>query len=122
MVDVARFFMDFCRDESCGKCIPCRVGTSQMLGILQRICNGSAVMEDLDKLRELAEMVQDTSLCGLGFTSPNPTLSTLRYFREEYEAHIRERKCPVGVCVMHEVPLKDLLTELPRRIREAGKS
>ena len=121
MVDVARFFMDFCRDESCGKCIPCRVGTSQMLGILQRICNGSAVMEDLDKLRELAEMVQDTSLCGLGFTSPNPTLSTLRYFREEYEAHIRERKCPVGVCVMHEVPLKDLLTELPRRIREAGK-
>jgi len=121
MVDVARFFMDFCRDESCGKCIPCRVGTSQMLGILQRICNGSAVMEDLDKLGELAEMVQDTSLCGLGFTSPNPTLSTLRYFREEYEAHIRDRKCPVGVCEMKEVPLRDLLTELPRRIREAGK-
>lgn len=120
MVDVARFFMDFCRDESCGKCIPCRVGTSQMLGILQRICNGSAVMEDLDKLRELAEMVQDTSLCGLGFTSPNPTLSTLRYFREEYEAHIRERKCPVGVCTMSEVPLRELVSELPRRIREAA--
>ncbi len=122
MVDVARFFMDFCRDESCGKCIPCRVGTSQMLRILERICNGSAVMEDLDKLRELAEMVQDTSLCGLGFTSPNPTLSTLKYFREEYEAHIRDRKCPVGVCVMSEAPLRELVTELPRRIREAGKS
>jgi bidirectional [NiFe] hydrogenase diaphorase subunit len=122
MVDVARFFMDFCRDESCGKCIPCRVGTSQMLRILERICNGSAVMEDLDKLQELAVMVQDTSLCGLGFTSPNPTLSTLRYFREEYEAHIRDRKCPVGVCAMNEVPLRELIHELPRRIREAGKS
>ncbi|MDD2319207.1 MAG: NADH-ubiquinone oxidoreductase-F iron-sulfur binding region domain-containing protein, partial [Geobacteraceae bacterium] len=122
MVDVARFFMDFCRDESCGKCIPCRVGTSQMLRMLEKICNGSAVMEDLDKLRELAEMVQDTSLCGLGFTSPNPTLSTLRYFREEYEAHIRDRKCPVGVCVMTEVPLRELVTELPRRIREEAKS
>jgi bidirectional [NiFe] hydrogenase diaphorase subunit len=121
MVDVARFFMDFCRDESCGKCIPCRVGTSQMLRILERICNGSAVMEDLDKLQELAVMVQDTSLCGLGFTSPNPTLSTLRYFREEYEAHIRDRKCPVGVCAMNEVPLRELVHELPRRIREAGK-
>jgi bidirectional [NiFe] hydrogenase diaphorase subunit len=121
MVDVARFFMDFCRDESCGKCIPCRVGTSQMLRILERICNGSAVMEDLDKLRELAVMVQDTSLCGLGFTSPNPTLSTLRYFREEYEAHIRDRKCPVGVCVMNEAPLRELIAELPRRIREAVK-
>jgi len=118
MVDVARFFMDFCRDESCGKCIPCRVGTTQMLRLLEKICNGSAVMEDLDKLRELAEMVQDTSLCGLGFTSPNPTLSTLKYFREEYEAHIRDRKCPVGVCIMNEVPLRELVTELPRRIRE----
>lgn len=121
MVDVARFFMDFCRDESCGKCIPCRVGTSQMLRLLERICNGSAIMEDLDKLQELAVMVQDTSLCGLGFTSPNPTLSTLRYFREEYEAHIRDRKCPVGVCAMNEVPLRELVHELPRRIREAGK-
>ncbi len=122
MVDVARFFMDFCRDESCGKCIPCRVGTSQMLGYLEKICNGSAVMEDLEKLRELAEMVQATSLCGLGFTSPNPTLSTLRYFREEYEAHIRERKCPVGVCVMGEVPLRELAAELPRRIRDGSKT
>lgn len=121
MVDVARFFMDFCRDESCGKCIPCRVGTSQMLRILERICSGSAVMEDLDTLQELAVMVQDTSLCGLGFTSPNPTLSTLRYFREEYEAHIRDRTCPVGVCAMNEVPLRELVHELPRRIREAGK-
>jgi hypothetical protein len=66
-------------------------------------------------------MVQDTSLCGLGFTSPNPTLSTLRYFREEYEAHIRDRKCPVGVCAMNEAPLRELVHELPRRIREAGK-
>ncbi|HET6420365.1 MAG TPA: NuoF family protein [Geobacteraceae bacterium] len=122
MVDVARFFMDFCRDESCGKCIPCRVGTSQMLRILQRICNGSALMEDLDKLQELGKMVQDTSLCGLGFTSPNPILSTLRYFREEYEAHIRDRKCPVGVCPVNEIPLRELVHELPRRIKEAAKS
>jgi bidirectional [NiFe] hydrogenase diaphorase subunit len=121
MVDVARFFMDFCRDESCGKCIPCRVGTSQMLRILERICSGAAVMEDLDKLQQLGRMVQDTSLCGLGFTSPNPTLSTLRYFRDEYEAHIRERKCPTGVCPVNEVPLRELAHELPRRIKEAAK-
>jgi bidirectional [NiFe] hydrogenase diaphorase subunit len=119
---VARFFMDFCRDESCGKCIPCRVGTSQMLRILERICNGSALMEDLEKLRELGRMVQDTSLCGLGFTSPNPALSTLRYFREEYEAHIKERRCPVGVCTVNEAPLARLVEELPRRIRESAKS
>jgi bidirectional [NiFe] hydrogenase diaphorase subunit len=93
-----------------------------MLGYLEKICNGSAVMEDLEKLRELAEMVQDTSLCGLGFTSPNPTLSTLRYFREEYETHIRDRRCPVGVCVMNEVPLRELVAELPRRIRERAKA
>ncbi|MBP1753240.1 MAG: hoxF [Geobacteraceae bacterium] len=122
MVDVARFFMDFCRDESCGKCVPCRVGTSQMLRILEKICNGSAVMDDLEKLQEMGKMVQDTSLCGLGFTSPNPVLSTLRYFREEYEAHIRERRCPVGVCQIKEVPLAELMKELPRRIREAAKS
>jgi bidirectional [NiFe] hydrogenase diaphorase subunit len=79
-------------------------------------------MEDLDKLQELGKMVQDTSLCGLGFTSPNPILSTLRYFRDEYEAHIKERKCPVGVCPMNEVPLSKLVEELPRRIREAAKS
>ena len=122
MVDVARFFMDFCKDESCGKCIPCRVGTSQMLRMLEKICNGSALMEDLDKLQELGKMVQDTSLCGLGFTSPNPVLSTLRYFREEYEAHIKQRQCPVGVCLMNEVPLTKLVEELPRRIKEAAKS
>jgi bidirectional [NiFe] hydrogenase diaphorase subunit len=122
MVDVARFFMDFCRDESCGKCIPCRVGTLQMLRLLEKVCNGSAVMEDLDALEELAEMVQDTSLCGLGFTSPNPTLSTLRYFRQEYEAHIRDRKCPVGVCAINEVPLRELVTELSRRIRQKAGS
>jgi bidirectional [NiFe] hydrogenase diaphorase subunit len=122
MVDVARFFMDFCRDESCGKCIPCRVGTSQMLRMLERIANGSALMEDLDKLRELAVMVQDSSLCGLGFTSPNPVLSTLRYFREEYEAHIKERRCPAGVCSLNEVPLTKLVEELPRRVKAAAKS
>lgn len=122
MVDVARFFMDFCRDESCGKCIPCRVGTSQMLRMLERIVNGSALMEDLDKLRELAVMVQDSSLCGLGFTSPNPVLSTLRYFREEYEAHIKERRCPAGVCSLNEVPLTKLVEELPRRVKAAAKS
>ena len=122
MVDVARFFMDFCRDESCGKCIPCRAGTPQMLRMLERICNGSAEMADLDKLQELGKMVQDTSLCGLGFTSPNPILSTLRYFREEYEAHIKEYRCPVGVCPMNDVPLAKLVEELPRRIKEAAKS
>ncbi len=98
VVDVARFFMDFCREESCGKCAPCRVGTRKMLDILTRICHGQGRPEDLQTLEYWAEVVQNTSLCGLGQTAPNPVLSTLRYFRAEYEAHILERRCPAVVC------------------------
>ena len=98
MVDVARFFMEFCCDESCGKCPPCRVGTRQMLNILERICGGEAEMEDLEKLEALAEIVKEASLCGLGQTAPNPVLTTLRYFRDEYVAHIQEKRCPALVC------------------------
>jgi NADP-reducing hydrogenase subunit HndC len=98
MVDVARFFMEFCCDESCGKCPPCRVGTRQMLNILERICRGEAELDDLDRLERLAAVVKDASLCGLGQTAPNPVLTTLRYFRDEYEAHIVEKRCPALVC------------------------
>ena len=98
MVDIARFFMDFCCDESCGKCPPCRVGTRQMLNILDRICEGEGSEEDLAKLGTLAAMVKDASLCGLGQTTPNPVLTTIRYFREEYLAHIRDKRCPARVC------------------------
>jgi NADH:ubiquinone oxidoreductase subunit F (NADH-binding)/(2Fe-2S) ferredoxin/Pyruvate/2-oxoacid:ferredoxin oxidoreductase delta subunit len=98
MVDVAQFFMEFCCDESCGKCPPCRVGTRQMLTILERICNGQGELDDLQKLEGLAAMVQDASLCGLGQTAPNSVLTTLRYFRDEYLAHIVEKRCPALVC------------------------
>jgi NADP-reducing hydrogenase subunit HndC len=98
MVDVARFFMEFCCDESCGKCPPCRVGTRQMLNILDRICAGQGELDDIKKLEDLAAMVKDTSLCGLGQTAPNPVLTTLRFFRDEYEAHILDRRCPARVC------------------------
>jgi NADH:ubiquinone oxidoreductase subunit F (NADH-binding)/(2Fe-2S) ferredoxin len=98
MVDVARFFLEFCCDESCGKCPPCRVGTRQLLDILDRISRGEAELEDLDKLEELAQMVKDASLCGLGQTAPNPVLTTLKYFRDEYLAHIVEKRCPARVC------------------------
>jgi len=98
MVDVARFFMDFCRDESCGKCTPCREGTKRMLQVLERITQGTGQQGDMELLEELASFVKDASLCGLGQTAPNPVLSTLRYFREEYEAHINEKRCPAGVC------------------------
>jgi len=98
MVDVARFFMEFCSDESCGKCPPCRVGTRQMLDILDRICRGEAELEDLDRLEQLAAVVKDASLCGLGLTAPNPVLTTLKYFRDEYLAHIVEKRCPALVC------------------------
>ena len=98
MVNIARFFMDFCCDESCGKCPPCRVGTRQMLNILERITNGHAELDDLKKLEELSIVVKDASLCGLGQTAPNPVLTTLRYFRHEYEEHIREHRCTAGVC------------------------
>jgi NADH:ubiquinone oxidoreductase subunit F (NADH-binding) len=98
MVDVARFFMEFCMDESCGKCIPCRAGTVQMHDILHRMTRGEAGDADLEMLEELSGLLRETSLCGLGQTAPNPVMSTLRYFRSEYEAHIRDRKCPAGHC------------------------
>lgn len=98
MVDVAKFFMEFCMTESCGKCVPCRVGTTQMHMLLEKITNGAATDGDLEQLEELCDMVRNTSLCGLGITAPNPVLSTLRYFKDEYLAHIREKRCPAGVC------------------------
>lgn len=98
MVDMARFFLDFCQEESCGKCTPCREGTRRMLEILNRITEGRGVMSDLDELEELATFVKDSSLCGLGQTAPNPVLATLRYFREEYEEHILEKHCAAGIC------------------------
>ncbi len=115
MPDVAKYFMQFCMDESCGKCIPCRVGTVELHGILKRITNGSATPADLQILEELCVMVQQTSLCGLGQSAPNSLLSTLRFFRDEYEAHIKERRCPAGVCEMTEVPVLELAEELYRR-------
>ncbi|MGC8742164.1 MAG: NADH-quinone oxidoreductase subunit NuoF [Candidatus Sumerlaeaceae bacterium] len=102
MVDVAKFFMEFCMTESCGKCVPCRVGTVHMYNLLDRMTKGLARMEDLDLLEELCDMVRHTSLCGLGQTAPNPVISTLRYFRDEYVAHIQEKRCPAGVCQMAE--------------------
>ncbi|MCL2199675.1 MAG: NADH-quinone oxidoreductase subunit NuoF [Defluviitaleaceae bacterium] len=99
MVDIARFFLDFTVDESCGKCPPCRVGTKRMLETLIRITEGNGEMEDLDRLEELANNIKASSLCGLGQTAPNPVLSTLRYFRDEYEAHVKDKKCPAGACV-----------------------
>jgi len=100
MVDVAKFFMDFCREESCGKCVPCRVGTTQMYRLLDRITRGLSSRDELAELESLAAMVRDTSLCGLGQGSPNPVFSTLRYFRDEYMAHIDDHVCPAGVCTM----------------------
>lgn len=102
MVDIAKFFLEFTVDESCGKCTPCRIGTRRMLEILEKITKGQAEMKDLDKLEELCRHLQSASLCALGQTAPNPVLSTLRYFRDEYIAHIVDKKCPAGVC-------KDLL-------------
>ena len=98
IVEVARFFMNFTQNESCGKCVPCREGTKNMLKILEKIVQGKGEMKDLDTLEELALAVKDGSLCGLGKTAPNPVLSTLKYFRDEYIAHIRDKKCPAGVC------------------------
>ena len=102
MVDIAKFFLEFTVDESCGKCAPCRIGTRRMLEILEKITKGQGTMEDLDKLEELCEHLKSNSLCALGQTAPNPVISTLRYFRDEYIAHIVDKKCPAGVC-------KDLL-------------
>jgi len=98
MVDIARFFLDFTVDESCGKCTPCREGTKRMLEILDRIVEGKGVDGDIEKLETLANTIKSSALCGLGQTAPNPVLSTLRYFRDEYEAHIYEKRCPAGVC------------------------
>ena len=98
MVDIARYFMDFCARESCGKCAPCRIGTRRMLEILERICAGEGKPEDLDKLETLAVQVKQNSLCGLGQTASNPVLSTLRYFREEYMEHIALKQCRASVC------------------------
>jgi NADH:ubiquinone oxidoreductase subunit F (NADH-binding)/(2Fe-2S) ferredoxin/NAD-dependent dihydropyrimidine dehydrogenase PreA subunit len=98
MVDVAKYFLEFLQDESCGKCLPCRLGIDRMLEIITDITEGRGRMEQLDLLEELADTVSQTALCGLGKTAPNPVLSTLRYFRSEYEAHIKEKRCPAGVC------------------------
>ena len=103
MVDLARFFLSFTADESCGKCAPCREGTKQMLRILTKICQGEGTGDDLGQLRRLAEAVRSASLCGLGSTAPNPVLTALRYFPEEFDAHINQKKCPAGVC-------RDLIT------------
>ena len=98
MVDLARFFLDFTVDESCGKCTPCRVGTRRLLEILDKIIAGNGELEDLDRMEELANYIKSASLCGLGQTAPNPVLSTIRYFRDEYISHIVDKKCPAGVC------------------------
>ncbi len=102
MVDIAKFFLDFTVDESCGKCTPCRIGTKRLSEMLEKITKGQATLEDLDKMEALCYYIKDNALCGLGQTAPNPVLSTLRYFRDEYVAHIVDKKCPAGVC-------KDLL-------------
>ncbi len=98
MVDVARFFMEFCMSESCGKCVPCRVGTAEMYELLSRIVQGRARMDDMTLLQELCETVKYTSLCGLGQAAPNPVLSTIKYFKDEYLAHITDHVCPAGLC------------------------
>jgi len=98
MVDIARFFMEFTQEESCGKCVPCRIGTRQLLEILERICAGEGMPEDLDELRTLCSVITKNSLCGLGQGAPNPVVSTLNHFLDEYEAHIYEKRCPAKVC------------------------
>jgi bidirectional [NiFe] hydrogenase diaphorase subunit len=111
MVNVAKFFVEFCKSESCGKCIPCRAGTAQMHTLLTRICLGSGTMEDLDLLVSLCETIKETSLCGLGMTAPNPVLSTLKYFRNEYIEHIVNKRCPAGVCNI-EAPVPEAAVEV----------
>ena len=98
MVDIAKFFLEFTVDESCGKCTPCRVGTKRLLELLEKITEGKGTMRDLERIEELAQFIKDNSLCGLGQTAPNPVLSTLHYFRDEYLAHIQDKYCPAGVC------------------------
>jgi len=98
MVDIAKFYLEFTREESCGKCTPCRVGNTRLLELLEKITKGQGTLEDLDKLKNLSETIKDTSLCGLGQTAPNPVLSTLKYFYDEYKAHVVDKVCPAGVC------------------------
>jgi len=98
MVDIAKFFLDFTVDESCGKCAPCRIGTKRMMELLEKITEGKATLEDIDKLEQLAHYIKENSLCGLGQTAPNPVLSTLKFFKDEYIAHVVDKKCPAGVC------------------------
>jgi NADH-quinone oxidoreductase subunit F len=98
MVDMARFFLRFTQAESCGKCTFCRIGTKRMLEVLERLCDGRGRPDDLEKLETLADYVGRGSLCGLGQTAPNPVLTTLRYFEDEYRAHVEHKKCPAGVC------------------------
>ena len=98
MVDIAKVFLEFTVEESCGKCPPCRIGTKRMYDILEKITNGNGELSDIDDLYELAEGIQSSALCGLGQTSPNPILSTLQYFKDEYIAHVVEKRCPAGVC------------------------
>jgi NAD-dependent dihydropyrimidine dehydrogenase PreA subunit len=103
MVNVAKYFLQFTQSESCGKCVPCRIGTKRLLEILTRITEGKGRASDIDLLETLSSDVKTSSLCGLGQSAPNPVLSTIKYYRDEYEAHIHEKRCPAGVC-------KDLLT------------
>ena len=98
MVDVARFYQEFCVDESCGKCAPCRIGTRVLLNLLEKIAEGRGTQGDLDKIREVGTAMQKAALCGLGQTAPNPVLSTMKYFEAEYRAHIDEKRCPAGKC------------------------
>jgi len=98
MVDIAKFFLEFTVDESCGKCTPCRIGNKRLFEMLTKITEGKGTMEDLDEMEKLCYYIKENSLCGLGQTAPNPVLSTLRYFRDEYVAHVRDKKCPAGVC------------------------
>ncbi len=103
MVDMAKFFLEFTVDESCGKCTPCRVGTRRLLEMLDKVTKGKGTLEDIDRMEELCRYIKDNSLCGLGQTAPNPVLATIKFFRDEYIAHVTEKRCPAGVC-------KDLLT------------
>jgi NADH:ubiquinone oxidoreductase subunit F (NADH-binding)/(2Fe-2S) ferredoxin len=98
MVDISKYFLNFLKDESCGKCVPCREGIRQMLNILNRICDGEGKLEDIKMLEEISEVMKKSCLCALGRTAPNPVLTTIKYFRDEYEAHIKDKKCPAGVC------------------------
>ena len=125
MVDMARFFLAFCQDESCGKCVPCRVGTRQMLDILERITQGEGQPGDIERLEQLAQLIKATALCGLGQTAPNPVLTTLRYFREEYEEHIKKGYCRAGVCkTIVKSPCQNACPagiDVPRYIRAIGQ-